>query len=118
VRVGLPSQASSIVGDDIESDVHETCGGVPEPGVIKVVAVHEFAQLISGIESGSSMRTRMLDATNLVEDDETLIPRNTISRETGTDGVSKKGDCVLRYNSRGEPELTTMTSSTPGFVGV
>lgn len=64
------------------------------------------------------MRTRMLDAPNLVEDDETFIPWNTISQETCTDGVSKKGDYVLRYDPRGEPELTIAACSTPEFISV
>jgi hypothetical protein len=60
----------------------------------------------------------MLDATNLVEDDETFIPWNVISLETITDGISEMGDYVLRYDPRGEPELTTTACSMPEFVSV
>ena len=64
------------------------------------------------------MRTRMLDATNLVEDGETFMPWNIISQETSTDGISKAGDYVLRYDPRGKPELTIAACSTPEFVSV
>ena len=60
----------------------------------------------------------MLDATNLVEDDETFMPWNVISQETATDGIGKRGDYVLRYDPRGEPELTTAACSAPEFVSV
>jgi hypothetical protein len=60
----------------------------------------------------------MLDATNLVENDETFIPWNIISQETGTDGIGKRRDYVLRYDPRGEPELTTATCSMPEFISV
>ena len=53
----------------------------------------------------------MLDATNLVEDDKTFIPWNVISLETITDGISKMGDYVLRYN----PVRATGTERAKGL---
>jgi len=118
MRGGLPSQAFSIVGDDSKRDVHKTGGNGLEPAVIKSVVVHEIPQVIPGIDSGRSMSARMLDATNLVEDDEAIMPRNIISQETSTDGVSKQRNYILRYDPRGEPELTIGACSTPEFVSV
>jgi hypothetical protein len=46
------------------------------------------------------------------------MPWNVISQETATDGIGKRGDYVLRYDPRGEPELTTAACSAPEFVSV
>lgn len=112
-----PTQALSIVGDDGKRDIHEA-GAVLDPAVTKAVIRHKVFQLVSGIESGRSMNIRMLDTTDLVEDDEIVIPRNTISEETVTDGVKKGRDLVPRYDPCGEPELTIAACSTPKFVTV